>query len=130
MCLAPVQATGEAERWMAEMASELEAAERKVSRDESDDQVVAAIDWTLLRDRDRYLADIAACMEAIRGGQSYELCLTNQLRASVRVDSLRLHRVLRRSSPAPYAALLRLPGLDIVSSFSPSASSPWTASGA
>jgi para-aminobenzoate synthetase len=110
--LAPRGGTDDAERWMAQ--TERELAVEGEARGAGDRE--SAIDWTLRRDRDRYLADIAACMEAIRGGQSYELCLTNQLRAAVRVDALRLHRILRRSSPAPYAALLRLPGLDVVSS--------------
>lgn len=111
VCLAGQAA--DAERWMTGMERQLEALPERGPRD---DDGGAAVDWSLRRDRARYMADIGACMEAIRGGQSYELCLTNQLRAPVRVDGLRLHRILRRSSPAPYAALLRLPGLEIVSS--------------
>ena len=103
-----------AERWMTDMERQLESLDDRGAPDDASGE--APVAWTLRRDRARYLADIGACMEAIRGGQSYELCLTNQLRAQVRVDGLRLHRILRRSSPAPYAALLRLPGLDIVSS--------------
>ncbi len=114
VCLSPRETAGDADSWLAETARALDGDARGDTSDTDDRE--SPLDWTLRRDRNRYLADIAACMEAIRGGQSYELCLTNQLRAAARVDALRLHRVLRRSSPAPYAALLRLPGLDIVSS--------------
>jgi para-aminobenzoate synthetase len=117
VCLSPRQTTGVADRWLAETARALDGDARSDTGDASDTgDRRSDLDWTLRRDRNRYLADIAACMEAIRGGQSYELCLTDQLRAAARVDALRLHRILRRISPAPYAALLRLAGLDIVSS--------------
>ncbi len=114
VCLSPRETAGDADSWMAETARELEGDARGPTA--ATDDRCTDLDWTLGRDRKRYLADIAACMEAIRGGQSYELCLTNQLRAAAPVDALRLHRFLRRSNPAPYAALLRLPGLEIVSS--------------
>ncbi|MFK8000686.1 MAG: aminodeoxychorismate synthase component I [Polyangiales bacterium] len=68
------------------------------------------------RAKPRYLQDIQGCLDAIRQGESYELCLTNMLHVDAHVDSLALHRELRRRSPAPYAALLRFEGLDVVSS--------------
>lgn len=68
------------------------------------------------RSKPTYLKDIQRCLEAIRQGESYELCLTNLLHVDVQVDGLALHRDLRRRSPAPYGALLRFEGLDVVSS--------------
>jgi len=68
------------------------------------------------RDRERYLADVAAVHRALADGDSYEVCLTNQLRVPGAVDDLALHRELRRLNPAPYGALLRLGGLSMVSS--------------
>lgn len=55
-----------------------------------------------------YLAAIERCQAYLRDGESYEMCLTNQLAARVDVDPLRFYRVLRRRNPAPYAAYLRL----------------------
>lgn len=63
----------------------------------------------------RYRADIAACMAELRAGESYEICLTTHLRAATAVDPLAFHRRLRRSNPAPHAALLELDGLAVVS---------------
>ena len=72
--------------------------------------------FALDRGRERYLADVRACLEEIRAGESYEVCLTDQLRAAVSVDPARLHGALRRRSPAPYAALLCFPGAAAVCS--------------
>jgi para-aminobenzoate synthetase len=74
------------------------------------------LDLRFARDRERYLSDIDACMREIRDGETYEVCLTNQLRGQGTVDGLRLHGVLRRQNPAPYAAFLRFPELDVVCS--------------
>jgi para-aminobenzoate synthetase len=70
----------------------------------------------LARDRDRYLADIAACQRELRAGESYEICLTNNLRRPVADDPLAVYRRLRRANPAPYAAYLRLGDLSVLSS--------------
>ncbi|MFD0687806.1 aminodeoxychorismate synthase component I [Actinomadura fibrosa] len=59
------------------------------------------------RTPDEYLRDIGACLDAIRAGQSYELCLTAQASTAPVSRPLDLYRVLRRVSPAPYAAYLR-----------------------
>ncbi|MCA9540062.1 MAG: aminodeoxychorismate synthase component I [Myxococcales bacterium] len=68
------------------------------------------------RDRAAYLDDIARCLAFIHEGESYELCLTNQLRATPVEDPLALHRILRRINKAPYAAFLRFGDLAIVCS--------------
>lgn len=58
------------------------------------------------RAKQTYADNIAQCHEYIRQGQSYELCLTNQLEARVSVDAapLELYRILRRRNPAPHSA--------------------------
>ncbi|HEY5822387.1 MAG TPA: aminodeoxychorismate synthase component I [Propionibacteriaceae bacterium] len=68
------------------------------------------------RDPDRYRFDIVACQEAIRAGESYELCLTTQVEIEPVAAPLDLYRVLRRVSPAPYAAYLRLGDADVLCS--------------
>lgn len=60
------------------------------------------------RDRDQYLADIKTCLEELRRGESYEICLTNRVRLPPVDDPVGFYNVLRRIDPAPYAALLRL----------------------
>ena len=67
----------------------------------------AATEFTPWRERSRYLDDIAACKREIAAGESYEICLTNELRSSAQVDPLTVYRELRRRNPAPHAAFLR-----------------------
>jgi para-aminobenzoate synthetase len=63
-----------------------------------------------------YLRDIEACQGYLAAGESYEICLTNELRAPRCADALGLYRVLRRVNPAPFAAFLRVGGIEIASS--------------
>jgi para-aminobenzoate synthetase len=73
------------------------------------------IDFRLDRDRETYLADIAQCLEWIGEGQSYQVCLTNQLRCQAEVDPFDLYCTLRQLNPAPYAAFIRWPGGAVLS---------------
>ena len=70
----------------------------------------------LVRSRDRYLADIAACERHLREGDSYELCLTNQITTESVADPLALYIELRRVNPAPFASYLRFGDLAVLSS--------------
>jgi len=72
--------------------------------------------FTTSRPRDTYLDNIATCLERIRDGESYEICLTNKLRAEVSGDPFEFYRVLRQVNPAPYAAYLKFPGLAVACS--------------
>jgi para-aminobenzoate synthetase component 1 len=63
-----------------------------------------------------YLRMIADCQEAIRNGDAYQLCLTNQARAEFDLDDLALQLRLREASPAHHGGLLRIAGLSLVSS--------------
>lgn len=80
--------------------------------------------FKLDRPQARYLADIAECQMQIERGESYELCLTNKLRAAkgadrAPVDPVAVYRRLRASNPAPYAALLQFGPDLVVASSSP-----------
>jgi para-aminobenzoate synthetase len=66
--------------------------------------------------REDYAALIGTCQEEIAAGESYEICLTNELSVPVAADPWQTYRVLRRTNPAPYAAFLRLPGAAVLSS--------------
>ena len=68
------------------------------------------------RGREQYLADIARCQSALGAGESYEVCLTDQIHTDATPDPWTLYRGLRRSNPAPFAAYLKLGELAIVSS--------------
>jgi para-aminobenzoate synthetase len=68
------------------------------------------------RGREQYLADIARCQAALAAGESYEVCLTDQISTDANPDPWELYRVLRRTNPAPFAAYLRLGELTVLSS--------------
>jgi para-aminobenzoate synthetase len=68
------------------------------------------------RGRTQYLADIARSQAALAAGESYEVCLTDQITTSASPDPFELYRLLRRRNPAPFAAYLKLGELAIVSS--------------
>ncbi len=68
------------------------------------------------RGRERYLADIGRCQAELAAGESYEVCLTDQISTDASPDPFDLYRTLRRSNPAPFAAYLRFGERAIVSS--------------
>jgi para-aminobenzoate synthetase len=68
------------------------------------------------RGREQYLADIARCHSVLGAGESYEVCLTDQIHTDAAPDPWLLYRGLRRSNPAPFAAYLKLGEVTVVSS--------------
>ncbi len=68
------------------------------------------------RGREQYLADIARCQAEMAAGESYEVCLTDQISTDAAPDPFHLYKTLRRANPAPFAAYLKLGEAAIVSS--------------
>jgi para-aminobenzoate synthetase len=68
------------------------------------------------RGRERYLADILRSQAELAAGESYEVCLTDQISTDASPDPFALYRRLRRANPAPFAAFLRFGDRAIVSS--------------
>jgi para-aminobenzoate synthetase len=66
-------------------------------------------------DRGAYLDRIAACQREIVAGETYEVCLTNQLVADGKLDPWPSYRRLRRANPEPFSALLRFGELSVLS---------------
>jgi para-aminobenzoate synthetase len=66
--------------------------------------------------RGAYLGNIAACLHEIVEGETYEVCLTTELHSDGAVDPLAAYRALRARNPAPFAALLRLGDVSVLSS--------------
>ncbi|XP_058770014.1 aminodeoxychorismate synthase, chloroplastic-like isoform X2 [Vicia villosa] len=64
--------------------------------------------------REQYIRDVKKCLNFIKDGESYELCLTTQIRKPIEVsNSLGLYLNLRERNPAPYAAWLNFPKEDL-----------------
>ncbi|XP_042498466.1 aminodeoxychorismate synthase, chloroplastic isoform X2 [Macadamia integrifolia] len=59
------------------------------------------------KSRGQYIKDVEKCLGFIKDGESYELCLTTQMRKKIEdIDCLELYLNLREKNPAPYAAWL------------------------
>lgn len=76
-----------------------------------------SIEFVPNRSKDTYENDIAECHEYIRKGDSYELCLTNQLESRISgtsVSTFDLYKMIRSINPAPYSSYFRwnLPSRD------------------
>jgi para-aminobenzoate synthetase len=67
-----------------------------------------SVTFQLHRGREEYLEAIKCAQELIGQGETYEVCLTNQISTDATPDPLLLYRLLRRTNPAPYAAYLKL----------------------
>ncbi|MFB9375869.1 chorismate-binding protein [Kineococcus gynurae] len=63
-----------------------------------------------------YREAVEAAQAQLRAGESYEICLTTQARVPVTGSAFAAYRRLRRDNPAPYAAFLRIAGVEVVSS--------------
>lgn len=68
------------------------------------------------RDSDeQYLAKIAACQDAIREGEAYQLCLTTEVSVDTRPDPLATWLALRETSPTGRGGFLRIGGVALLS---------------
>jgi para-aminobenzoate synthetase len=102
-----------AERWLDDTAARL--SRLPPPADPAPGNRKAPIRFALDRDRATYLADIEECLDLIHQGETYQVCLTNELACAVDVDPLALYRTMRRINPAPRAAFLRWPGGAVLS---------------
>jgi len=114
VCLADAQAPGESREWIERTAARLRLLRAPAPPRPTHPGGNTA--FALARSAARHLADIGACQELLAAGESYEICLTNELRGPRCDDALSLYRVLRRLNPAPFAAFLRLGGVEVIGS--------------
>jgi len=68
----------------------------------------------------QYINAIKACQEEILQGESYEICLTNEIRFRLQdtPDHFTLYKYLRQLNPTPFSAFIRWPEWSVLS-FSP-----------
>jgi para-aminobenzoate synthetase len=74
------------------------------------------VTFSVGRGRNQYLADIERSQAELAAGESYEVCLTDQISTDASPEPFALYRRLRRSNPSPFAAFLRFGDTAIVSS--------------
>jgi len=94
---------------------------REFERTAAPSEVLAAGDPAALEvaahfDRDGYARAVEACRRHIYRGDAFEICLTHRLQTPFAGDTWRLYGALRSISPAPFAAYLELPGVQVLSS--------------
>lgn len=65
------------------------------------------VKFRLSRTYQNYIQDIHHCLNGIHEGETYQVCLTNQLYTDATPDPLTFYRTLRKINPAPYSAFLR-----------------------
>ncbi|XP_027937516.1 aminodeoxychorismate synthase, chloroplastic-like isoform X3 [Vigna unguiculata] len=66
------------------------------------------------KSREQYIEDVKKCLNYIKDGESYELCLTTQMKKPIKeLNSLGLYLHLRERNPAPYAAWLNFSKEDL-----------------
>jgi para-aminobenzoate synthetase len=111
----------EAERWL----EEAEAAVRETLADPASEldpsrrfgePSAPHVRFDCGRGREQYLADIRRSQAELAAGESYEVCLTDQISTDAEPDPFDLYRNLRRSNAAPFAAYLKLGDVAVVSS--------------
>ncbi len=69
----------------------------------------AQIEVSSRTDRADYLAGVEACKEYIRGGDAFQIVLSQRFSVPCTASSLDVYRVLRVTNPSPYMYLLRVP---------------------
>jgi para-aminobenzoate synthetase len=74
------------------------------------------VSFRCARGREQYLADIERSQAELAAGESYEVCLTDQISTDASPEPFELYRLLRRTNPAPFAAYLKLGALSVLSS--------------
>jgi para-aminobenzoate synthetase len=128
LCLHQPNEQGAAEAWLSEAAIHLSTFDPAPDGESGDPpRTLPAVvrGWSpdsplsapsLARPRRRYLEDVEACLDYLQAGDSYEICLTNQLSVGLDIDPLALYRSLRCANPAPFSAYLRFGDLAVLSS--------------
>jgi para-aminobenzoate synthetase len=75
-----------------------------------------SLDFFPAHEEHEYLAKIERCRQAIKDGETYEVCLTNTLTATTSVNPFEYYKRLRSRNPAPYSSFFKFPELCIASS--------------
>src|SRR3954469_16701510 len=116
VALAGADGAGAADAWLAATARRLDALSREPPPVPPEPAPPGSLTFALRDAPEAYRENIAACLREIFEGESYEICLTTELRSEGTLDPVPAYRALRARNPAPFAALLRLGELSVLSS--------------
>lgn len=107
------------ERWFNEVEYMFSRSQQHLARPpESEVLEEKEVEFALMDPEESYKQNARRCLDCIRRGESYQLCLTTAFTSPWRPRCpLQLYREMRRSNPAPYGAVLIFgPDLALVSS--------------
>jgi para-aminobenzoate synthetase len=116
LALADASGTEAADAWLATTAERLRDIAREPPPLPPPPAPPGTLRFELHDPPEAYLADIATCKREIVEGETYEVCLTTELRSEGSIDPLPAYRALRARNPAPFGALLRLGEQSVLSS--------------
>jgi len=108
-------AEAEALAWFDQIETTIGAAPALSAASASHDEP-EIIQFAPVHSESQYLAHINHVLHAIGDGETYEVCLTNQITANASVDPFEYYKKLRQQNPAPYASFLKFPELSIACS--------------
>jgi len=114
LCLTQNDQTAQAESWFNEVESQLE--NLNPLPEIVPDPYPKPVAFRFSRSPHTYLSDIHASLHEIHEGETYQVCLTNQIKTDARLEPLHLYRTLRRINPAPYSAFFRFSDVAIACS--------------
>jgi para-aminobenzoate synthetase len=111
----------QAESWTASVASAVEtvrapAPEREWLAQVGDTGLPAVLHDAALDTREQYEDKVRKCIDKIKDGESYEICLTTGFEGPALKDPFTVYRILRSVNPAPYAAYLDFGQVQVLSS--------------
>jgi para-aminobenzoate synthetase len=114
LCLTQKGQIAQAEAWFKEIKSQIEnlAPLSEIVPNPQQEPVV----FRLSRSPQTYISDIHQCLHEIYEGETYQVCLTNQIKTDATPEPLTFYRILRRLNPAPYSAFLRFNNVAIACS--------------
>ena len=116
LCMAEPGGEAQAERWIAETCRRLAEPTPDREQEWGGARRSRPVDFRLGRSHEQYLRDIATCKRRLAEGETYEICLTNEITAEAGGDPLALYRTLRQVNPAPFSAYLRFGDRAVLSS--------------
>ncbi|MGB7424324.1 MAG: aminodeoxychorismate synthase component I [Ornithinimicrobium sp.] len=108
----------EQERWLDEMAALVLSSARQRETPPERPTLAASDDAVSVAGRhspEEYRRLIQHAQQAIRSGETYEVCLTNEVSWPHRVEAASTYRAMREISPVPHAAWLECGGFSVLS---------------
>ena len=109
------------ESWVASVESNLESVRASLPARTrlapvTDSSLAAFLRDTALDTREQYESKVRECIDRIKDGDSYEICLTTGFEGPALDDPFAVYRILRSVNPAPYAAYLDFGHVQVLSS--------------